>query len=58
LSEERERFLAVQEHEAIADAIARREPDLAEQLMRDHVIRSGEKHLIRVSQSENQKERI
>ncbi|MDR6818162.1 DNA-binding GntR family transcriptional regulator [Neorhizobium sp. 2083] len=48
LSEERERFLAVEEHEAIANAIAAREPDLAERLMRDHVIRSGEKHLLRV----------
>jgi DNA-binding GntR family transcriptional regulator len=53
LSEERERFLAVEEHEAIANAIAAREPDLAERLMRDHVIRSGEKHLIRVSQAGN-----
>ncbi|CDZ59403.1 Transcriptional regulator, GntR family [Neorhizobium galegae bv. orientalis] len=51
LSEERERFLAVEEHEAIANAIADRDPDLAERLMRDHVIRSGEKHLIRVSQA-------
>jgi DNA-binding GntR family transcriptional regulator len=57
LSEERERFLAVEEHQAIADAIAERKPDLAEQRMRDHVIRSGEKHLIRVSHSEDQKER-
>ncbi|MCJ9751703.1 GntR family transcriptional regulator [Neorhizobium sp. BETTINA12A] len=48
LSEERERFLAVEEHQAIANAIAAREPDLAERLMRDHVIRSGEKHLLRV----------
>lgn len=48
LSEERERLLAVEEHEAIANAIAAREPDLAERLMRDHVIRSGEKHLLRV----------
>jgi DNA-binding GntR family transcriptional regulator len=52
LSEERERFQAVEEHEAIADAIANHEADLAERLMRDHVIRSGEKHLIRV-QAEN-----
>jgi DNA-binding GntR family transcriptional regulator len=57
LSEERERFLAVEEHQAIADAIAERRPELAEQRMRDHVIRSGEKHLIRLSQSEDQKER-
>jgi DNA-binding FadR family transcriptional regulator len=51
LSEERERFLAVEEHEAIANAITDRDPDLAERLMRDHVIRSGEKHLIRVSEA-------
>lgn len=53
LAEERERLLAVEEHEAIANAIAGGEPDLAERLMRDHVIRSGEKHLIRVSQAGN-----
>lgn len=52
LSEERERFQAVEEHEAIADAIASHDAELAERLMRDHVIRSGEKHLLRV-QAEN-----
>lgn len=53
LADERERQLAVEEHEAIANAIAARDPDLAERLMRDHVIRSGEKHLILLPQVGN-----
>lgn len=52
LSDERQRLLAVDEHEAIANAVANRESDIAERLMRDHVIRSGEKHLARVSKAE------
>jgi DNA-binding GntR family transcriptional regulator len=45
LGEEVERVRSVEEHEAIVDAIAEHNPDLAERLMRDHVIRAGEKHI-------------
>ena len=45
LSDEPERVRSVEEHEAIADAIAQNLPDEAERLMRDHVIRSGERHI-------------
>lgn len=53
LSDEPERLLAFEEHQAIANAIITRNPDLAERLMRDHVIRSGEKHLAFLAHSEN-----
>jgi DNA-binding GntR family transcriptional regulator len=45
LSDEIERVRSVEEHEAIAEAIATSDPDQAERLMRDHVIRSGERHI-------------
>jgi DNA-binding GntR family transcriptional regulator len=45
LSEENERVRSVEEHAAIVDAIAARDADLAERLMREHVIRSGEKYI-------------
>ena len=45
LGEEVERVRSVEEHEAIVNAIAEHNPDLAERLMRDHVIRAGEKHI-------------
>ena len=45
LSEENERVRSVEEHAAIVDAIAAKDPDRAERLMREHVIRSGEKHI-------------
>ena len=45
LAEEIERVRSVQEHEAIVHAIAAGDPDLAERLMREHVIRAGEKHI-------------
>jgi len=51
LTDEKERQLAIEEHAAIANAIAAREPDLAERLMRDHVIRAGEKHLALLSEA-------
>lgn len=40
---ERERVL--REHKAIAVAICERDPDRAERMMRDHVIRSGHQHI-------------
>jgi len=49
LADRVEQELATQEHEGIARAIAARQPDIAERLMRDHVIRSGEKHLALLS---------
>jgi DNA-binding GntR family transcriptional regulator len=51
LADKLEQRLAVDEHQAIARAIAAREPDVAERLMRDHVIRSGEKHLALLSKA-------
>ena len=33
------------EHSAIAEAIARGDPDEAERIMRDHVVRSGQRHV-------------
>jgi len=45
LADEIERVRSVEEHAAIVDAIATKDPDLAERLMREHVIRAGEKHI-------------
>ena len=45
LADEIERVRSVEEHAAIVDAIAAKDPDLAERLMREHVIRAGEKHI-------------
>jgi len=45
LADEIERVRSVEEHAAIVDAIAARDPDQAERLMREHVIRAGEKHI-------------
>ena len=46
LAEENERVRSVQEHEAIVRAIASGDSDLAERLMREHVVRAGEKHIV------------
>lgn len=45
LAEENERVRSVEEHGAIVEAIVAADPDLAERLMREHVIRAGEKHI-------------
>jgi DNA-binding GntR family transcriptional regulator len=42
-AEERERAFA--EHRAIAEAIAAGDPDAAERIMRDHIVRSGQRHI-------------
>jgi len=48
LAEENERVRSVEEHEAIVQAIAGGDSDLAERLMREHVVRAGEKHIVNV----------
>lgn len=48
LADENERVRSFAEHEAIMLAIAERNEDEAERLMREHVMLAGEKHLITV----------
>ena len=45
LKEEAERRRALVEHGAILRAIAGRDQDAAERLMRDHIVRSGHRHI-------------
>ncbi|MBM6593149.1 GntR family transcriptional regulator [Microvirga pudoricolor] len=45
LGEAEERGLALGEHRAIAEAIATGDQDAAERIMRDHVVRSGQRHV-------------
>ena len=45
LGEEDERGRALVEHHAILQAIAGRDQDAAERLMRDHIVRSGHRHI-------------
>ncbi len=45
LAEESERERAFVEHKAILEAIEQRDQDLADRLMREHVILAGEKHV-------------
>jgi DNA-binding GntR family transcriptional regulator len=45
LGEAEERQRAFAEHSAIAEAIARGDQDEAERVMRDHVVRSGQRHV-------------
>jgi DNA-binding GntR family transcriptional regulator len=45
LSDPAERIRALGEHRAIFDALARRDSDIAEREMRDHVVRSGRQHV-------------
>lgn len=45
LGEPEERGRALIEHRAIADAIAASDQDAAERIMRDHIVRSGQRHV-------------
>lgn len=45
LADVEERGRALVEHNAIFEALARRDPDAAERAMRDHVVRSGRQHV-------------
>ena len=45
LGEPEERGRALIEHRAIADAIAAGDQDAAERVMRDHIVRSGQRHV-------------
>jgi DNA-binding GntR family transcriptional regulator len=45
LGEAEERGRALSEHRAIAEAIAVGDPDAAERIMRDHIVRSGQRHI-------------
>jgi DNA-binding GntR family transcriptional regulator len=51
LGEAEERGRALAEHRAILDAIAASDQDTAERIMRDHVVRSGRRHIAIVFRS-------